>query len=63
MDERVVVSDGNSTMDGVTYFGDSGGLEDGKCGITIEPTKESYVGIWSCTLVPKNSTIFTSAVQ
>ena len=62
-DQQLFDNGGRTTVDGVSFCGDSDALEVGKCAIGIESITHSDAGLWSCTLVSQNSTIFRGAVH
>ena len=63
-DNHVVQKNGSRTANGLSYVDDDrGDLDLGKCVLTIESLEDNDYGLWSCTLISKNSTIFTGAVH
>ena len=62
IDEKVVENSGRTTVDGVPFFGNRENLDAGKCALGIQAVTEKDAGLWSCTLVSQNSTIFSGAV-
>ena len=62
MDEKFVENSGRTTVDGVSFLGNQEGLDAGKCTLGIQSVAEKDAGLWSCTLVTHNSTIFSGAV-
>ena len=62
IDEKVVDNFGRTTVDGVSFFGSREDLDAGKCALGIQAIAEKDAGLWSCTLVSQNSTIFSGAV-
>ena len=64
IDKQVAENDGQVTADGILYAGNvSGDLDTGKCVLGIESITDADFGMWTCTLVSTNSTIFAATIH
>ena len=61
IDQQVVENGGPIDLEGVSWAGDSGDFDAGKCTININPVTEQNAG-HACNLITNNSTVFSGAV-
>ena len=63
VDQTVVENNGTLATDSVSYLADKDALDGGNCTLSIESISEAHAGVWSCTLLSKNSTILSGPVH
>ena len=63
IDEQAVRNGRATSVQGVSFAGHDGDLEGGDCTIQISNATQDHVGLWSCTLITGNSTVFNGAVS
>ena len=63
IDEQMTKGSKLTSFEGVSFVGDNADLEGGDCTLRISNVTQDHLGLWSCTLITKNSTILTGAVS
>ena len=63
VDRALTENNAMIAVDRVSYLADDDGLDQGNCTLTIQSVTESHAGLWSCTLMSKNSTVLSGAVH
>ena len=58
---RDVANYRSEALYGTSYVADGDGLDGGNCTLDIESVTEDHGGLWSCTLISQNSTVFSGA--
>ena len=63
VDEHTIGNGEPTSVEGVSFTGDVDSLNDGDCTIQISNVTQDHLGLWSCTLITKNSTVFSGIVN
>ena len=63
IDEKTVANGGAMSVSGFSFAGDGEDLDRGDCTLQITNVTADHFGLWSCTLITRNSTVFGGAVR
>ena len=62
-DQTVENPEWKTSVEGVSFTSGQEDLDSGNCTLQISNVTQDHFGLWSCTLITKNSTVLRGAVQ